>query len=131
MLVTSHPDKIYDALDASVAVLRDMAVAPVNRRELARARTTLITRHESEMLSSFVCLMALVQRHTFSCVGGFVWPCIVMRPSRDIVPAAALGMCSSCRVLLGGRMGVAVRVGCWLSSLFEGGGPDLLHQQQT
>jgi len=49
VLVTSHPDKIYDALDASVAVLRDMAVSPVNRRELARARTTLITRHESDM----------------------------------------------------------------------------------
>lgn len=34
--VTSHPDKIYDALNASVAVLRDIAVNPINRRELAR-----------------------------------------------------------------------------------------------
>jgi hypothetical protein len=25
--VTSHPDKIYDALDASVAVLRDVSVS--------------------------------------------------------------------------------------------------------
>lgn len=47
--VTSHPDKIYDALNASVAVLRDIAVNPINRRELTRARTTLLTRHESEM----------------------------------------------------------------------------------
>ncbi|KAG1670958.1 hypothetical protein FOA52_011393 [Chlamydomonas sp. UWO 241] len=47
--VTSHPDKIYDALNASVAVLRDIAVSPINRRELERARTTTITRHESDM----------------------------------------------------------------------------------
>ena len=47
--VTSDPEKIYDALNASVAVLRDMAVSPVNRREVARARTTLLTRHESDM----------------------------------------------------------------------------------
>lgn len=47
--VTSHPDKIYDALNASIAVLRDIAVSPINRREVARARTTLLTRHESDM----------------------------------------------------------------------------------
>ncbi|KAG2437818.1 hypothetical protein HXX76_005438 [Chlamydomonas incerta] len=47
--VTSHPDKIYDALNASVAVLRDIRYAPVNRRELARAKTTLLTRHESDL----------------------------------------------------------------------------------
>ena len=34
--VTSAPPKIYDALDASVAVLRDIALSPVNRRELSR-----------------------------------------------------------------------------------------------
>ena len=47
--MTSDPAKIYDALNASVAVLRDIAVSPVNRRELSRARTTLLTRHESDM----------------------------------------------------------------------------------
>ena len=47
--VTSDPEKIYDALNASVAVLRDIAISPVNRRELSRARTTLLTRHESDM----------------------------------------------------------------------------------
>ncbi|GLC34133.1 hypothetical protein PLESTB_000841000 [Pleodorina starrii] len=47
--VTSHPDKIYEALNASVAVLRDIRWAPVNRRELARAKTTLLTRHESDL----------------------------------------------------------------------------------
>lgn len=30
-------------------MLRDVKYAPVNRRELARARTTLLTRHESDM----------------------------------------------------------------------------------
>lgn len=47
--VTSHPDKIYDALNASIAVLRDIAVNPINRRELERARTTVLTRHESDL----------------------------------------------------------------------------------
>lgn len=47
--VTSDPAKIYDALNASIAVLRDIAVSPVNRRELSRARTTLLTRHESDV----------------------------------------------------------------------------------
>ncbi len=41
--------QIYDALNASISVLRDVKYAPVNRRELARARTTLLTRHESDM----------------------------------------------------------------------------------
>ncbi|KAL6754220.1 peptidase M16 inactive domain-containing protein [Haematococcus lacustris] len=47
--VTSHPDKIYDALDASAAVLRDVTVSSINKRELDRARTTVLTRHESDM----------------------------------------------------------------------------------
>lgn len=47
--VTSHPDRIYDALNASVSVLRDLGVQPISRRELARARTTLLTRHESDL----------------------------------------------------------------------------------
>ncbi|GIL94695.1 hypothetical protein Vretimale_918 [Volvox reticuliferus] len=47
--VTSHPDKIFDALNASVSVLRDIRWAPINRRELARAKTTLLTRHESDL----------------------------------------------------------------------------------
>eukprot|EP00983_Pelagomonas_calceolata_P103695 1158940-Pelagomonas_calceolata.AAC.6 len=34
--VTSHPDRIFEALDASVAVLRDFAVSPITRRELDR-----------------------------------------------------------------------------------------------
>mmetsp|Transcript_40731 Transcript_40731/g.121487 ORF Transcript_40731/g.121487 Transcript_40731/m.121487 type:complete len:235 (-) Transcript_40731:440-1144(-) len=47
--VTSHPDKIYDALNASISVLRDVAISPINRRELERARTTTLTRHDSDM----------------------------------------------------------------------------------
>ncbi len=34
--VTAHPSKIFDALDASVAVLRDIEASPISRRELAR-----------------------------------------------------------------------------------------------
>ena len=30
-------------------MLRDIRYAPVNRRELARAKTTLLTRHESDL----------------------------------------------------------------------------------
>jgi len=47
--VTSHPDRIFEALDASVAVLRDFAVSPITRRELDRAKTTVLTRHESDL----------------------------------------------------------------------------------
>jgi hypothetical protein len=47
--VTSDPGKIYDALDASAAVLRDLLRSPINRRELARARMTILTRHESDL----------------------------------------------------------------------------------
>ncbi len=47
--MTSHPSKIYDAMDASVAVLRDIQTSPINRRELNRARTTILTRHESDL----------------------------------------------------------------------------------
>lgn len=49
MHVTSQPDKIHDALDASVRVLRDISGSPINRRELQRARTTLVSRHETEL----------------------------------------------------------------------------------
>jgi len=48
--VTSHPDKIYEALNASVQVLREIGSPPgINRRELNRAKTTLLTRHESDL----------------------------------------------------------------------------------
>ncbi|KXZ51944.1 hypothetical protein GPECTOR_11g69 [Gonium pectorale] len=49
--ITGQPmlPQIYEALNASVAVLRDIRYAPVNRRELARAKTTLLTRHESDL----------------------------------------------------------------------------------
>lgn len=42
--VTSYPDKIHEALAASLAVLRDIAVSPITPRELMRAKRTLITR---------------------------------------------------------------------------------------
>lgn len=42
--VTSYPDKIHDALAASLAVLRDLRASRVTARELMRAKRTLITR---------------------------------------------------------------------------------------
>jgi hypothetical protein len=44
VLVTSYPDKIHEALAASLAVLRELAVSPVTPRELMRAKRTLLTR---------------------------------------------------------------------------------------
>lgn len=43
--VTSYPDKIHEALAASLAVLRDIEVSPITPRELMRAKRTLITRY--------------------------------------------------------------------------------------
>ena len=42
--VTSYPDKIHEALAASLAVLRELRASPVTARELMRAKRTLITR---------------------------------------------------------------------------------------
>lgn len=44
VLVTSYPDKIHEALAASLAVLRDLADSRITPRELMRAKRTLITR---------------------------------------------------------------------------------------
>lgn len=47
--VTSTPQKINEALDASLRVLRSFPMQRVTPRELLRARRTLLTRHESEL----------------------------------------------------------------------------------
>lgn len=47
--VTSTPQKINEALDASLRVLRSLPMQRVTPRELLRARRTVLTRHESEM----------------------------------------------------------------------------------
>lgn len=44
VLVTSYPDRIHEALAASLAVLRELALSPVTPRELMRAKRTLMTR---------------------------------------------------------------------------------------
>jgi Peptidase M16 inactive domain len=46
--VTSTPQKIHEALDASVSVLRSLAVQRISPRDLVRAQRTLLTRHESD-----------------------------------------------------------------------------------
>ncbi|CAL8466878.1 g6414 [Coccomyxa elongata] len=47
--VTSTPQKINEALEASLRVLRSLPMQRVTPRELLRARRTVLTRHESEM----------------------------------------------------------------------------------
>lgn len=46
--VTSTPQKIQEALQASVGVLRTLASQRITVRELARAQRTLLTRYESD-----------------------------------------------------------------------------------
>ena len=46
--VTSTPQKIHEALNASVSVLRSLAVQRISPRDLVRAQRTLLTRHESD-----------------------------------------------------------------------------------
>jgi hypothetical protein len=50
--VTSYPDKIYDALYASVSVLRELRTSIITDRDLQRAKRTLLTRHESDLKSN-------------------------------------------------------------------------------
>ncbi len=47
--VTSTPQKIHEALGASLNVLRQLDTMRVTLRELQRAQRTLITRHDSEL----------------------------------------------------------------------------------
>ena len=47
--VTSTPNKIQDAMDASLRVLRNMLTDRVTSREVLRARRTVLTRHESDL----------------------------------------------------------------------------------
>ena len=47
--VTSTPQKIRDAMTASLRVLRSGASQPVTQRDLLRAKRTLLTRHESDL----------------------------------------------------------------------------------
>lgn len=47
--VTSTPEKIKDAMMASLRVLRSGSIQPFNSRDLLRAKRTLITRHESDL----------------------------------------------------------------------------------
>jgi hypothetical protein len=47
--VTSTPEKIKDAMMASLQVLRSGATQAFNQRDLLRAKRTLLTRHESDL----------------------------------------------------------------------------------
>ena len=49
LAVTSTPQKIDDALTASIRTLRGLPSQRVTQRELDRARRTLLTRHESDL----------------------------------------------------------------------------------
>lgn len=54
--VTSYPDKIHEALEASLNVLRQVRTNPVTQRELTRAKRTVLTRHESDLKDNLYCL---------------------------------------------------------------------------
>lgn len=58
VVVTSTPQKIQQALEASVGVMRTLTSQRISVRELARAQRTLLTRHESETKAS-CCLCPL------------------------------------------------------------------------
>ena len=47
--VTSTPNKINDALDASLHVLRELTSRRISQQELERARRTLLARHETDL----------------------------------------------------------------------------------
>lgn len=47
--VTSTPEKIKDAMMASLRVLRSGTMQPFSQRDLLRAKRTLLTRHESDL----------------------------------------------------------------------------------
>jgi len=49
LLVTSTPEKIDDALNAGVRVLRGFKMQRVSQREVDRARLTLLSRHEMDL----------------------------------------------------------------------------------
>ncbi len=51
--VTSTPNKIQEAMDASLRVLRNMLTDKVTAREVLRARRTVLTRHESDLKVPF------------------------------------------------------------------------------
>lgn len=51
--VTSTPNKIQQAMDASLRVLRNTLTDRVTSREVLRARRTVLTRHESDLKVSF------------------------------------------------------------------------------
>ena len=70
--VTSHPDKIYDALNASIAVLRDIAVNPINRRELSRCVLAGVLRGRSvfETVSGSFADLDVATRQAVARVGG-------------------------------------------------------------
>ena len=53
--VTSNPNKIQQAMDASLRVLRNMLTDKVTSREVLRARRTVLTRHDSDLKVTLLC----------------------------------------------------------------------------
>ena len=60
--VTSTPQKIHEAVAASLRVLRTVATQRITPRELQRAKRTVLTRHESEIKVRDICVIGMVQR---------------------------------------------------------------------
>ncbi len=101
--MTSYPDKIYDALYASVSVLRELRTSIITDRDLQRAKRTLLTRHESDLKTN-VYWLGLLTHLQNSKVGACArWrrllPAATMSQNlmrMSAVPAAAGACCCQC-----------------------------------
>ena len=62
--VTSTPEKIKDAMMASLRVLRSGSSQPFSERDVLRAKRTLLTRHESDLKDNSYWLALLTHLHS-------------------------------------------------------------------
>ena len=123
--VTSTPNKIQEAMDASLRVLRNTLTDRVTSREVLRARRTVLTRHESDMkvwlaeLPGFlpvappVCLSVCLSVSLSVCL----LPCLSIS-----IPGALLGSKHAVQVqVLGGYSLCLGSYLMWMSLLHYGG----------
>lgn len=76
--VTSYPDKIYDALYASVSVLRELRTSIITDRDLQRAKRTLLTRHESDLKTNVYWLGLLTHLQNSKVSARACWRCLLL-----------------------------------------------------
>lgn len=101
--VTSTPNKIQDAMDASLRVLRNTLTDRVTLREVLRARRTVLTRHESDLkVSREIGLIVLLPASGLlsACTArllGLVPKACCLRCCAELSPAAHLFTNRHCR----------------------------------